>query len=96
MNDLDDLTQPSETASKDGDMLYSKNSPLPSGRWLRVMDPLPRACQPSSICSMNSSELAPAFPAGFCLTVESSRTGVFNWHPQEVQERSLWIFSGSW
>ena len=41
MNDLDDITQSSETDSKYGDMVYSKNSPLPSGRWLRVVNPLP-------------------------------------------------------
>ncbi len=77
MNDLDNLTQSSETASEDGDMLYSKNSLLPSGRWLRVVDPLPLC--PSALqatCPMNSSELAPAFPAAFSLTAESSRTGV--------------------
>ena len=28
MNDLDDLTQSSETVSEDGDGLYSTNSPL--------------------------------------------------------------------
>ena len=33
---------------------------------------------------MNSSELAPAFPAAFSLTAESLRTGD-NWRPQEVQ-----------
>ena len=56
------------------------------------MDPLPLC--PSALQStfpMNSSELAPAFPAEFSLTVESSRTGV-NWHPQEVQECSPWNF----
>ena len=56
------------------------------------MDTLPLC--PSALqatCPVNSSELAPAFPAGFSLTAESSRTGV-NWHPLEVQECSSWDF----
>ena len=46
-------------------MLYSKNSLLPSGRWLRVVDPLPLC--PSALqatCPVNSSELAPLSQLG--------------------------------
>ena len=47
---------------------------------------------PQCTCPVSSSELAPFFPAGFPLTVESSRTAGFDWRPLEVQECSLWIF----
>ena len=73
-------------------VLHQVTSGLQSGRWLRVVDPLPLC--PSALqstCAVSSSELAPAFPAGFSLTVESSRSGV-HWCPLEVQECSRWNF----
>ena len=74
-------------------MLYSKTSPLSSGRWLRgSWTPSLCAHQPSVHLSREQLSWLQLSQLGSPFTVESSRTGVFNWHPLEVQECSPWIF----